>query len=121
MTSICTLLVLVVACQWPLYQMDVKNTFLNSNLSDIVYIQPPLGIIAPPGHICRFRRALSGLKHEPHVWYVRFCQSFPLMVIHGTWLTMRCFGALLFKVLCFSFYMLMTWLLLEVMLSLLHF
>ena len=38
-------------------------------------MQPPSGISAPPGHICRLRRALYGLKQVPRAWYERFQQS----------------------------------------------
>jgi len=38
MTSIRTFLALPVACHCPLYQMDVKNAFLNGDLFAVVYI-----------------------------------------------------------------------------------
>ena len=75
MTSICTLLALVAACQWPIYQMDVKNTFLNGEQSEIVYMQPPPGVTALPGYECRLRGALYGLKEAPRAWFERFRQS----------------------------------------------
>src|SRR5436189_4667456 len=55
--------------------MDVKNAFLNGDLSEVVYMQPPPGISAPDGHVCRLRRALYGLKQAPRAWFERFCQS----------------------------------------------
>jgi len=66
MTSIRTLIALDVARWWPLYQMDIKNTFLNGDISEIVYMQPPSGVSAPPGHVFRLRRALYGLKQASH-------------------------------------------------------
>jgi len=46
MTSICTFLSLDAVRHWPLYQMDVKNTFLHGGLSEIIYMQPPPGVTA---------------------------------------------------------------------------
>ena len=72
MTSIRTLIALAAARRWPLYQMDVKNTFLNGDLSEVVYMQPPLGVSAPPGHVCRLRRAFYGLKQALRTWCEHF-------------------------------------------------
>src|SRR3954466_416200 len=55
--------------------MDVKNAFLNGDLSEVVYMQPPPGIVTPPGHVCRLRRALYGLKQAPRAWFEQFRQS----------------------------------------------
>ena len=72
MTSIRTLIALATTRRWQLYQMDVKNAFLNVDLSEVVCMQPPPGVFAPPGHVCRLRRALYGLKQVPRAWYERF-------------------------------------------------
>ena len=42
--------------------MDVKNAFLNRNLSEEVYIQPPPGLSIESNKVCHFQRALYGLK-----------------------------------------------------------
>ena len=46
--------------------MDVKNVFLNENLSEEVYMKPLPGLSIEPNKVCHFRRALYGLKqlHE---------------------------------------------------------
>src|SRR5436189_999835 len=75
MTSIRTIIASAAALKWPLYQMDVKNAFLNGDLSETVYMQPPPGIVTPAGHVCRLRRALYGLKQAPRAWFERFRQS----------------------------------------------
>ena len=40
-SSIRTLLAIAAAGKWNLFQMDVKNAFLNGDLSEEVYMQPP--------------------------------------------------------------------------------
>ena len=44
-----TLIVVYAAHKWPLFQMDVKNTFLNGELSEEVYMKLPSGYSHPPG------------------------------------------------------------------------
>ena len=47
------------------FQMDVKNAFLNGDLSEEVYMQPPPGLSVELNKVCHIRRALYGLKQAP--------------------------------------------------------
>ena len=42
--------------------MDVKNAFLNGDISEEVYMQPPPGLSVESNKVCHLRRALYGLK-----------------------------------------------------------
>jgi hypothetical protein len=62
---VCTLIVGSASHNWPLFQMDVKNVFLNGELTNKVYMQLPLDFSHPPGFshkVCRIRRALYALS-----------------------------------------------------------
>nr|GEW43605.1 ribonuclease H-like domain-containing protein [Tanacetum cinerariifolium] len=65
---------LVVSRKWPIHQLDVKNAFLNGDLSETVYMnQPPSFVDARfPNHVCRLQRSLYGLEQAPHAWFQRF-------------------------------------------------
>ena len=52
LSSVCTLLAVAASHQWNLFQMDVKNAFLNRDLSEEVYMQPPPGLSHPPDKVC---------------------------------------------------------------------
>ena len=52
--------------------MDVKNTFLNGDLSEEAYMQPPPGLSVESNKVCRLWRALYGLKHVPWAWFAKF-------------------------------------------------
>ncbi|CAL5423091.1 unnamed protein product [Camellia sinensis] len=58
---------------WPIFQLDVKSTFLYGDLQEEVYVDQP------PGYVCqgnetkvyKLRKALYGLKQAPRAWYSR--------------------------------------------------
>ncbi|GJW37205.1 retrovirus-related pol polyprotein from transposon TNT 1-94 [Tanacetum coccineum] len=56
---------------FPIYQMDVKTTFLNGPLKDEVYVAHLDGFVDPdhPEKVYRLRKALYGLKQALRAWY----------------------------------------------------
>ena len=65
LSSVRTLIAVSAARKWPLFQMDVKNAFLNGELLEEVYIKLPPSYSHPPRlphRVFRLRRTLYGLK-----------------------------------------------------------
>ncbi|GKA38824.1 retrovirus-related pol polyprotein from transposon TNT 1-94 [Tanacetum coccineum] len=55
---------------FPVYQMDVKTTFLNGPLKEEVYVNQPDGFVDPHhlDKVYHFKKALYGFKQAPRVW-----------------------------------------------------
>jgi len=57
--------------KFKLYQMDVKNVFLNGFIKEDVYVEQPPGFedYKFSNHIYKLKKALYGLKKAPRSWY----------------------------------------------------
>ena len=51
-SSVRAFLVVAAASKWDLFEMDVKNVFLNGDLSEEVYMQPPPGLSVESNKVC---------------------------------------------------------------------
>ena len=51
-SSVHALLAIAAASKWNHFQMDVKNAFLNGDLSEEVYMQPPPGFSVDLNKVC---------------------------------------------------------------------
>ncbi|CAN6459492.1 unnamed protein product [Victoria cruziana] len=79
MTSVRTLISVASISKWPIFQMDVKNAFLNGNLKEEVFMDAPPGLSIPNGKVLRLKKALYGLKQAPKAWFDRF---YSVMILH---------------------------------------
>ena len=55
--------------------MDVKNVFLNGDLSEEVYMQPLPGLSVESNKVCHLRRTLYGLKQALRAWFAKFSST----------------------------------------------
>ena len=74
-SSVCALLTVTAASKWDIFQMDVKDAFLNGDLSEEVYMQPPPCLSVDSNKVCHLRRALYGLKQAPQAWFAKFSST----------------------------------------------
>ena len=61
---------------WPLFQLDVKNAFLNGDLKEELYMEQPPRFVAQgeSGKVCRLHKAIYGLKQSLRTWFGKFSE-----------------------------------------------
>ena len=64
-SSVRAFLAITATSKWDLFQIDVKNAFLNGDLSEEIYMQPPSGLFVESNKVCCLRHALYDLKQAP--------------------------------------------------------
>nr|GEV26721.1 hypothetical protein [Tanacetum cinerariifolium] len=68
------LIAIAVYYNYELWQMDVKNVFLNGHLSEEVYMEQPEGFVKLkyPNHVCKLNRSIYRLTRASRQWNKRF-------------------------------------------------
>nr|GEX31638.1 ribonuclease H-like domain-containing protein [Tanacetum cinerariifolium] len=95
-TTIYTVLSLVVPRQWPIHQFDVKNAFLNGDVSETVYMHQPSGFVDNryPQHVCFLQRSLYGLKQALRAWFHGLQVTYLLIYVDDIIFTASCLALL---------------------------
>jgi Reverse transcriptase (RNA-dependent DNA polymerase) len=76
MNTVIILLSVAINSDWKLYQMDVKNIFLQGNLEEEVYMTIPQGHEQKKsGMVCKLNKAIYGLKQLPCAWYAKLSHA----------------------------------------------
>ena len=78
-TSLRTLLAIVAANDLELQHLDVTTAFLNGDLDETLYMQPPPGYEKGLGIGCRLQRSIYGLKQAPRQWYAKLKSELQLI------------------------------------------
>jgi len=60
LNSVRILISVAVNCQWPMYQLDIKNAFLHGHLQEEVYMDQSLGYVVSGSEnmVCRLKKTL---------------------------------------------------------------
>jgi len=66
------IITLALTNKWDLFQLDVKNAFLNDHLEETIYMQQPQGFESSDKTlVCKLQKSLYGLKQAPRQWFDR--------------------------------------------------
>ncbi|KAA3477405.1 cysteine-rich RLK RECEPTOR-like protein kinase [Gossypium australe] len=67
---------------WPLYQLDIKNAFLNRDFEEEVYMTISSGLENKSNNnlFCKLKKSFYGLKQSPRAWFERFTKT---MIANG--------------------------------------
>jgi hypothetical protein len=57
---------------WPIYQLDVRNAFLNGDLNEKVYMDYPPRFDIENGKVLKLKKVFYGLKQALKAWYYWF-------------------------------------------------
>jgi Reverse transcriptase (RNA-dependent DNA polymerase) len=58
-----------------IHQMDVKSAYLNRELKEKIFMEPPPGLEVLDGMVLKLLKAIYGTKQGAHVWYESICMK----------------------------------------------
>ena len=72
--SVRIILAIAAYFDYEIWQMDVKTSFINGNLTEDVYMIQSEGFVDPSnaGKICKLRKSIYGLKQASRSWNIHF-------------------------------------------------
>lgn len=71
-----TVISMTVIHDWPIFQMDVYNAFLQGDLSEEVYMELPVGFRSQgESCVCRLCKSLYGLKQASRQWNLKLTEA----------------------------------------------
>nr|GFA67862.1 retrovirus-related Pol polyprotein from transposon TNT 1-94 [Tanacetum cinerariifolium] len=75
------LIAITAFCDYQIWQIDVKNAFLNGYLDEDIYMVQPEGFIDPKHSriVCKLQRSMYGLKQASRRWNKRFDEEIKKM------------------------------------------
>jgi transposase InsO family protein len=78
LASIRSTIAISIAYNWELHQMDVKSAYLNGELDEVIYMEPPPGYLPESSSrkVCLLQKSLYGLKQAGRQWYKKLSMSF---------------------------------------------
>lgn len=65
-------------------QFDVTTAFLNGDLEEEIYLDPPCGVRCPKGKVLRLHKSIYGLKQSPKCWRTKFVSILADLGLHPT-------------------------------------
>jgi Reverse transcriptase (RNA-dependent DNA polymerase) len=68
-TSIHAIMALAAKHDLEIHQMDVKSAYLNRELKEKIFMEPPLGLEVLDGMVLKLLKAIYGIKQRGHMWY----------------------------------------------------
>lgn len=71
MDSLRLLLAIIGIEDWEAHQVDFRNAFTQSDLSETIHMKVPPGMKVPKGKILRLKRSLYVLKHAARDWNIK--------------------------------------------------
>jgi len=63
---------------WEIHQVNIKGTYLNAKLSEMIYMKPLQGYLkqGEEGKVCHLLKGLYEIKQAGHKWYIELRNTF---------------------------------------------